>query len=54
MLRESLSGTTVADIAARVHLSPGTIRNYLSAAIGKTGTSTRVEAAQQARANGWI
>ncbi len=54
VLREALDGTTVAAIAARVHLSPGTVRNYLSAAIGKTGTSTRVEAARTARRKGWI
>ncbi|WP_375000058.1 response regulator transcription factor [Aeromicrobium sp. CTD01-1L150] len=54
VLREAFDGATVADIASRVHLSTGTVRNYLSAAIGKTGTSTRVEAARVARSNGWI
>ncbi|MGJ9411178.1 DNA-binding response regulator [Aeromicrobium sp. CF4.19] len=54
VLREALDGATVADIAARIHLSAGTVRNYLSAAIGKTGASTRVEAAQRARGHGWI
>ncbi len=37
-----------------MHLSQGTVRNYLSAAIGKTGTSTRVEAAQVAEQRGWL
>ena len=41
-------------IASRMHLSPGTVRNYLSAAIGKTATSTRVEAAQVAQQRGWL
>lgn len=54
VLREALEGATVADIATRLHLSPGTVRNYLSAGIGKTGASTRVEAARTARGNGWI
>jgi two-component system response regulator DesR len=41
-------------IAARAHLSVGTVRNHLSAAIGKTGASTRAEAARLAQSNGWI
>ena len=49
VLRVALEGAPVAVIAARVHLSPGTVRNYLSSAIGKTGTGTRVEAARSAR-----
>ena len=36
----------MAAIAARVHLSEGTVRNHLSAAIGKTGATTRSEAAR--------
>lgn len=54
VLREALEGTPVATIAARVHLSTGTVRNYLSSAIGKTGTSTRVEAARTAQQRGWL
>ncbi|WP_332875421.1 response regulator transcription factor [Ornithinimicrobium sediminis] len=54
VLREALSGAQVADIARRVHLSPGTVRNYLSSAIGKTGVSTRAEAAVTARDRGWL
>ncbi|GAA3725789.1 response regulator transcription factor [Gordonia hankookensis] len=54
VLRAALSGATVATIAARVHLSAGTVRNHLSSAIGKTGTSTRAEAAMVARDHGWI
>ena len=54
VLREALEGAPVATIAARMHLSQGTVRNYLSAAIGKTGTSTRVEAAQVAQQRGWL
>ena len=54
VLREALEGAPVATIASRMHLSQGTVRNYLSAAIGKTGTSTRVEAAQVAQQRGWL
>jgi two-component system, NarL family, response regulator DesR len=54
VLREALEGSTVATIAARVYLSQGTVRNYLSSAIGKTGTSTRVEAARVAQERGWL
>ena len=39
---------------ARAHLSAGTVRNYLSAAVAKTGTSNRHEAARVARSKGWI
>lgn len=54
VLRASLSGATVADIARQVHLSPGTVRNYLSSAIAKTGTSTRAGASTRARDVGWL
>lgn len=47
-------GSTIADVAARLHLSESTVRNYLSSAIGKTGTRNRIEAARQARHNGWL
>jgi len=47
-------GATIADIAARPHLSESTVRNYLSSAIGKTGTRNRIEAARTARHNGWL
>jgi two-component system response regulator DesR len=47
-------GATVADIAARLFLSEGTVRNYLSAAMAKVGARTRVEAARQADDRGWL
>ena len=50
----ALDGSPVAVIAARAHLSVGTVRNHLSGAIGKTGASTRAEAARLAQSNGWI
>lgn len=50
----AVDGAPVAVIAARAQLSVGTVRNYLSAAIGKTGAATRAEAARVAQTNGWI
>jgi DNA-binding NarL/FixJ family response regulator len=55
VLSQDLTRTpTVADIAERLFLSSSTVRNYLSAAIGKTGTRNRTEAALLARHNGWL
>ena len=48
MLRAARDGGTVADIAAALHLSEGTVRNHLSSAIGKTGARTRAEAVRLA------
>ncbi|HEY7622166.1 MAG TPA: response regulator transcription factor [Solirubrobacteraceae bacterium] len=45
---------TVAEIAAALHLSPGTVRNYLSSAIGKVGARNRVEAIRSAEEKGWL
>ncbi|SHL44137.1 two component transcriptional regulator, LuxR family [Pseudonocardia thermophila] len=45
---------TAADIARRVHLSPGTVRNYLSSAMQKLGAGTRTEAVELARDHGWL
>jgi two-component system response regulator DesR len=54
VLRAAREGGTVADIARGLHLSEGTVRNHLSAAIGKTGARTRAEAARIALDNGWL
>jgi two-component system response regulator DesR len=54
VLAVALRGGTVAAVAGVVHLSPGTVRNHLSSAIGKTGTSTRAEAARVAQERGWL
>ena len=54
VLRAADGGTTVADIAARLFLSEGTVRNYLSAAIAKTGTRNRSEAVRLAEEQGWL
>ncbi|MEU2503624.1 response regulator transcription factor [Streptomyces sp. NPDC007863] len=53
-LAAAVDGATVADIAGRLRLSESTVRNYLSAAIGKTGTRNRMEAARAARQQGWL
>jgi two-component system response regulator DesR len=54
VLRSARDGGTVADIARELHLSEGTVRNHLSAAIGKTGARTRAEAVRLAVDNGWL
>lgn len=54
VLELAAQGAPVDEIAARAHLSPGTVRNYLSAAVAKTGASNRHEAVHLARDRGWI
>jgi two-component system response regulator DesR len=54
VLRAASDGGTVADIAAELALSEGTVRNHLSAAIGKTGARTRAEAVRLADEHGWL
>jgi two-component system, NarL family, response regulator DesR len=54
VLRLAGDGMASVDIADRLGLSEGTIRNYLSEAISKLGASNRVEAARIARTNGWL
>lgn len=54
VLAAAASGATAAAIAKRLHLSEGTVRNHLSAAIGKTGTGTRGEAVREAERRGWL
>ena len=47
-------GITVAEIAGRLFLSEGTVRNYLSSAIGKVGARNRAEAILAADERGWL
>lgn len=54
VLRFAAEGLASAAIAARLFLSEGTVRNYLSAAISKLGAANRVEAARTAREKGWL
>ncbi|WP_033319446.1 response regulator transcription factor [Streptomyces yerevanensis] len=54
VLRATGAGYSVADIATRLHLAEGTIRNYLSNAMQKTQTRTRHEAARYAREHDWL
>lgn len=54
VLNASVDGATVSDIAGKLHLSESTVRNYLSSAIGKTGTRNRMEAVRSARRQGWL
>ena len=53
-LRLAGQGQTGPEIAATLGLSEGTVRNYLSEAIGKLGAGNRVEAARLAREKGWL
>lgn len=54
VLAAAEDGAGVGHIAAVLHLSQSTVRNYLSDAIGKTGTRNKTEAAVLARRNGWL
>ncbi|RFU20079.1 response regulator transcription factor [Geodermatophilus marinus] len=54
VLRVTREGYSVAEIATRLHLAPGTVRNYLSSAMQKTQTRTRHEAARYAREHDWL
>lgn len=54
VLELAADGAPVEEIAARAGLSPGTVRNYLSAAATKLGASNRHEAARIARSRGWL
>jgi two-component system response regulator DesR len=54
VLRAARSGGSVSDIAGAVFLSEGTVRNHLSAAIGKTEARNRADAVRIAEENGWL
>ena len=54
VLRASLDGASIADIALRLYLSEGTVRNHISTAIQKLNAHNRTEAAQIAKEKGWL
>lgn len=54
VLRAARTGESVAAIAEQVHLAPGTVRNYFSAAMAKLGVSSRHAAAYRAWEEGWV
>ena len=54
VLRLAGEGLSAGEIAARLSLSQGTVRNYLSEAIGKLGVGNRIEAHRLARQKGWL
>jgi len=54
VLLAAARGGTVAEVAKLVHLTQGTVRNHLSAAIGKTGARTSADAVRLAEERGWL
>jgi two-component system response regulator DesR len=54
VLSAGLNGASIADIAAQLFLSEGTVRNHLSIAIQKMGARNRIEAARLAEERGWL
>ncbi len=54
VLRASLDGASIADIAAQLYLSEGTVRNHISTAIQKLNVHNRIEAAHCAKERGWL
>lgn len=54
VLRLAAEGAPAAEIASELYLSVGTVRNYISRAIGKTGARTRVDAIRIAEGAGWL
>lgn len=54
VLRASVDGASIDDVARTLYLSSGTVRNYLSTAIQKLGVRNRVEAARLAEQKGWL
>jgi two-component system, NarL family, response regulator DesR len=54
VLRLAGEGMSAGEVAAQLHLSQGTVRNYLSEAIGKLGVGNRIEAYRLARQKGWL
>ncbi len=54
VLQLAADGRSSAEIASGLHLSEGTVRNYLSEAISKLGATNRIDAARIARARGWL
>jgi len=54
VLRMAAEGLPLKEIAVRLHLAHGTVRNHLSAILRKTGARNRLEAVWQARRDGWL
>ena len=54
VLTAAASHDAISEIASRLHLSPGTVRNHLSAAMQKLGARNRAEAVQMAQRKGWL
>ena len=53
-LRAARGGGSIAELAGALYLSPGTVRNHLSAAMQKLGARSRAEAVRLADERGWL
>ncbi|WP_336210423.1 response regulator transcription factor [Nonomuraea sp. LPB2021202275-12-8] len=54
VLKEAARGASAEEIASRLHLSTGTVRNYLTGAIAKTGARNKIDAIRIAEDAGWL
>lgn len=54
ILRIAADGASTRDIARKLGLAPGTVRNYLSTAVGKMSARNRIDAVRIARDAGWL
>jgi two-component system response regulator DesR len=54
ILRIAADGASTREIASRLSLATGTVRNYLSTAVGKIGARNRIDAVRIARDAGWL
>ncbi|WP_017592115.1 response regulator transcription factor [Nocardiopsis potens] len=54
VLKAAADGLPVSEIARRIHLTEGTVRNYLSSSITKTGAGNRLGAIRKAQEMGWL
>ncbi|MFI6907299.1 DNA-binding response regulator [Nonomuraea sp. NPDC050394] len=54
VLRQAAQGVSAEETAGRLHLSPGTVRNYLTSAITKTGARNKIDAVRIAEDAGWL
>ena len=54
VLKAASDGSQVSEIAKALHITEGTVRNYFSSAMAKTGTKSRIGALRTAQEMGWL